>query len=144
MDFFVSQRTNCTELRALNRCRLYLQVIYLSDISSADGRCILDECRLGNRPHNRQSTLKWPIQPKSPATAWKIWTTALAALHIHGRLHKPLMEWIYASHQTWYCYLCPSTQSVFRNVHGKAWTKYPLYSATPPTISEGAKNLGTH
>jgi hypothetical protein len=97
MDFFITQRTNCTTLKIINWCRIYLKVIFLSDICSAD------------RPTN---------------TAWCVWATALKALKTNGQLNKPLGEWHSASHQICQCYFCPSSQHIFRKKSAKEWVKY--------------------
>jgi hypothetical protein len=47
MDYFVSMGLKPKILRILNRCRVYLQVILLSDICSADGTYILPASKSG-------------------------------------------------------------------------------------------------
>ncbi len=47
MDHFVSQGYKAHQLIQLNRCRLYLQVITLTDIVSADGMCIIPDTFIG-------------------------------------------------------------------------------------------------
>ena len=53
MDFFVTQGTSHKTLKILNRCRVHLQVLFLSDICSADGTTILQECKQGQHPKDR-------------------------------------------------------------------------------------------
>jgi hypothetical protein len=51
-DFFVSLQLPKRDLQRLNRCRIYLQVIFLSDISNADGRSLTSCYKSGSRcPH---------------------------------------------------------------------------------------------
>ncbi len=114
MDFFVQQNTHCSDLRVINRCRIYLQVLFLSDICSADGKSILSECCRGQRPLDRHSSLNWPIQPRPPNSAWKTWQTALATLHTNGTLHTPLGAWASPTHQEWFSYLCPHSRNILR------------------------------
>ena len=43
MDIFSNQGYNKNKLRAINRCRIYLRVITLSDIGTYDGKTICPE-----------------------------------------------------------------------------------------------------
>jgi hypothetical protein len=47
MDYFISLKYTHTDLDLLNKCRVYLQVLTLADITSADGRKIV--------PHFKQA-----------------------------------------------------------------------------------------
>jgi hypothetical protein len=49
MDYFLSCNLKTNVLRILNRCRLYLQVLTLSDITSADGTYILPAVKNGEK-----------------------------------------------------------------------------------------------
>ena len=48
------------ELCSINRCRLYLQVFYLSDIASGNGRKLLREAYEGQILTQQQSKWQWP------------------------------------------------------------------------------------
>ena len=48
------------EVARINRCRLYLQVFYLSDIVSGNGRTVLQEALDGQVLRHRHSQWKWP------------------------------------------------------------------------------------
>jgi hypothetical protein len=39
-DYFISQKYISAEMRLLNMCRLYLQVVFLSEIVTTDGQRI--------------------------------------------------------------------------------------------------------
>jgi hypothetical protein len=80
---------NKQDLRKINNCRLYLQVHTLAEITDTDGIRILPEAFTGSHCGNptqpelwkySKSTLRWPIQPKPPATAWKKWQYFLRQL----------------------------------------------------------------
>jgi hypothetical protein len=49
MDHFLQLSYSNVQLGTLNRCRLYLQAINLSDITSADGTIIIPACKQGRR-----------------------------------------------------------------------------------------------
>jgi hypothetical protein len=50
------------QLWSYDRCQIYVGVIYLSEIGTADGRNIAREAWDGSR--DRLSPLRWPYQPK--------------------------------------------------------------------------------
>jgi hypothetical protein len=55
---------------AFNRCRRFLGVFYLSEITTADGQCIHRESWRGCRP--RFSPLLWPHQPNPGPQSWRV------------------------------------------------------------------------
>jgi len=62
MDHFMSLKVPHKTLEILNHCRIYLQVITLSEIATANGLSILPEVKLGCCQETRVSTLQWPNQ----------------------------------------------------------------------------------
>lgn len=77
MDVIIQYNFTPKQLQHINHCRLYLQVILLSDITSADGKHVLHTVQSGFRPKDRSSNLHWPRQEKPPEVAWDLWRTAL-------------------------------------------------------------------
>jgi hypothetical protein len=57
MEIFQMHNFSSNQLRYLNHCRLFLQVITLSDITSADGQQILSNAMQGFPILERTSTL---------------------------------------------------------------------------------------
>jgi hypothetical protein len=55
MEFFLTLTKNLSILRALNHCRVYLQVLLVSDIATADGHQLLPEVKLGYVPNQKSS-----------------------------------------------------------------------------------------
>jgi hypothetical protein len=82
---FVSITKTPSVLKTLNQCRLYLQVITVSDITSACGAYILPEIKEG-KLNGRRSTLKWPIQGHPTKTDWTIWSNHLTFLETGQQL----------------------------------------------------------
>jgi hypothetical protein len=101
MDHFRSLGYPALQLRILNHCRLYLRVIFLSDIVSADGSVIIPACKQGHQLADRISTLNWPIQPSPPPSAWTLWKQALAHFESNDWLIIPLKQWTGETHQRW-------------------------------------------
>ena len=65
------------KLLQLNRCRLYLQVETLSDITDGTGNQISIPSYQGQKYHHRTSLHDWPEQPSPDARHWKLWRQAL-------------------------------------------------------------------
>jgi hypothetical protein len=64
------------DLAAFNRCRLFLGIIFLSEITTADGCSFARNAWLGIRP--RFTPLLWPYQPNPGPKSWRIWRGLLA------------------------------------------------------------------
>ena len=77
MDILVNeltaQNTTESEILTLNRCRLYLQVVTLSDICCSDGLSIDRAIYLGERYEDRKSRWIWPEQARPSTKEWENW-----------------------------------------------------------------------
>jgi hypothetical protein len=120
MEFFLTITRNISILKALNHCRVYLQVLLVSDIATANGCQLLPEVKLGYVP-NQKSSLKWPIQGRPSLSDWNIWSHHLAFLESGNRLTKPLGKWISNPHQEWETYYHPLTRMAYK-LTKKQWT----------------------
>lgn len=76
MDVVNSNWTKKSELLAFNRCRLYLKVNTLAEISTADGKSIDKQAWVGTRPAH--TTHLWPLQEKPGPKSWQTWRRLLA------------------------------------------------------------------
>ena len=65
------------ELILINQCRIYLKVMFLSDIVSGDGKFIEENYILGKLPIDRTSQWNWPFQNRPSDMAWSLWRKAL-------------------------------------------------------------------
>jgi hypothetical protein len=99
MDFFLTLKLPTTLMERLNRCRVYLQVITLSDTTTACGKYLLPTIKTGTRQATRHSTLQWPTQGSPTKSDWKLWNTILSHLENNNRLIQPLGLWIHPTHQ---------------------------------------------
>jgi len=123
MDYFVSLRLPHSALKSLNYCRLYLQVITLSDISSADGTYILPEAKMGLPLPYRTSVLHWPTQGRPHSEAWVVWRHSLSYLEEREKLIQKLGEWKEPSHQKWQAYFNPEDQNAYITEDGQGYRK---------------------
>ena len=60
-----------TELIHLNACRMYLQVSFLSDITSPNGKIIMIQFLRETKPKYPRSTFYWSNQAFPSKSAWK-------------------------------------------------------------------------
>jgi hypothetical protein len=61
----------------INRCRLFLQVECLSDISDAEGKKILEEWFYPDTTKSSRSLKNWPLQGDPGQESWKLWKKIL-------------------------------------------------------------------
>ncbi len=72
MDYAMQLHLSTAQIRGINQCRLYLQVLTISDISTVEGRHLHPNI-LSNKPLYRTSTLQWPFQANPPKSGWRMW-----------------------------------------------------------------------
>ena len=126
MEDFVASGVTHDTLKRLNACRLYLQVITVSDICDAAGRMILEESLHGRLTRDRVSSFKWPIQPRPSQRAWKAWRDTLHRLYTRDasvRLRTTLGPWVAHSHQKWIWFFDKVNGIVYRR-DGNTYTRY--------------------
>ncbi len=130
MDYIVTLNVSNKILKRINRCRVHLQVIFLSDICSADGSFILPCYKQGRQDSYRRSTLDWPRQPSPPRQDWALWSRTLCHLETAGKLSKPLGSWVAMGHQKWSSFYDPSTSEV--HIHEpNGWNVHtPIYRSS--------------
>ena len=100
MEVFASWNIKKKEMKAINRCRIYLQVIYVSDITKYDGRTIVQDAL--EVQQFRRSTLQWSRQIRPIKADRNTWNKYISKLCFNGNeLITTLGMWINPSHQTW-------------------------------------------
>ena len=100
MDIFDGWSLTTQEMKLLNMCRLYLQVVSVADITSLNGNVILSKYMECNRV--RKSTMLWPKQVEPPKRATNVWLKAIRRLTLgQGTLIIPLGKWTIPTHQMW-------------------------------------------
>lgn len=131
MDYFISLKLPKNAMVRLNRCRLYLRVLTISDIASACGTYILSAAKHGQLEFMRSSTLRWVSQGQPTKTDWATWRESLAHLEHNNRLIQPLGQWIDTTHQHWTYFLDPATNQVY---HSNSQRRYsPIVRPAPRT-----------
>jgi hypothetical protein len=92
------------EQTLINRCRLFLQVECISDISDSDGRHIAKSWLYKDGRKNSASTKRWPKQSDPGEQAWRIWRNflikSLTAETL--QLRRPLGAWTHLNQHRQY------------------------------------------
>lgn len=115
-----------SDLELINQCRLYHQVITVSDIASADGKSIDHQYTTNERHKDRQSTLQWPSQGCPSKAAWSVWNKALAHLLDKNKLQQPVGGWIHKPHQEWHWKVRLTDNSLYHLVDREWWRFRPI------------------
>jgi hypothetical protein len=109
---------------SMNRCRGYLGVIFLSDMSTADGKH-LEQFTFDTKENSTRSSYKFPRE--EPTTGnWKRWCSFWVDFTTTGRrLHVNLGKWINPTHRTWRWYYNKELDDLVRLEH-KVLSHYKL------------------
>jgi hypothetical protein len=90
------------EVRRINYCRIYLQLVTISDLTTTEGDRIDPAILSGNRPQ-RQSAyrLEWPRQERPSSREWTLWRSVVNKLWSDeaGKLHTALGPWLMPIHE---------------------------------------------
>ena len=105
MDLLIHHKVSHDCLRIMNTCRMYLQIIFVSDMVSADGKTVLQWASHPKDTIQNRSSLHWRTQTRPTESMWKTWRyTILTVLQITTdyentwRLRQPLGRWIHFDH----------------------------------------------
>ena len=141
-----------TILKAFHQCRIYMQVTFLSEITTANGLRIERTSWIGQGHHN--SPLLWPQQQAPGPKSFRIWRRLLASAFLLGhrrrvcprtidlRLQQPLKAWLPTSNwlrSCWTAFFSPTTRQLYRatantyTLHSK--TLSPRTRGTPQCIA---------
>ena len=92
------------ELREINKCRMFLKVVLLSDICTGDGKFVTKSSWHGNIDDTRKMIYQWPYQGPLPYSYWTTWQKALRKLCGPSLLlNQPLGKW-FSIHARTYLY----------------------------------------
>ena len=105
------------DMEAINRCRIYLQVLFISDISDYHGKFIIEDAV--NVIQFRYSTLGWPQQVRPNKKDRNTWAKYIVKLgHGDGNLITTLGRWTGKSHQLWKYMLDEEKMYLLRTIDG--------------------------
>jgi hypothetical protein len=121
MDSTTIKELSRKEQILVNRCRLFLQIENLSDITNAEGKQILSQY-INNHPTKpSRSRKKWPLQGDPGREAWNIWKRVIsrAFLNANDELLKPLGAWTKQNMTRNYEAYWSQTEAALIQQHGK-------------------------
>ena len=125
---------NENKLHQLNRCRMYLKVITLSDITNSTGKALCKYAQKGEEHPDRFSTKHWPTQHNLHPKYWQQWRAAIKEAFCTAgtqKLKKKLGKW-YTSHpqsQIWDTFADPLTGDLIcttEDEHHTIYTRFPV------------------
>jgi hypothetical protein len=138
MEDAMSGNFTDSEIRDINRCRVFLQVECLSDVCTADG--LTTDPGLQAQPPMvvSQSAIKWPRQgipgPRSWAT-WRIFIKTYTRDSTNNRLRQTLGPWTrpdlrkwptyYDSSSQMLCQIVSQTNTATLGTSSTSWTYHP-------------------
>ena len=133
MEIFQSLDLNKETVLSLNRCRVSLESIFLSDLTTVDGRYLEDAVfNLGDR--GQSSSFKFPREAPTRDN-WDRWFNFWHSFTATGnKLNVPLGNWINPTHRIWKWYYRAETDDLFR-IEGLTVYHYRLTSGFRVTRS---------
>jgi hypothetical protein len=109
----------------VNRCRVYLQVLWWSEITDERGEAISDNAINGRREPYVHNKWKWPIQERPNAQDWEVWMLAISMGQFKSRrgrieLQRPLGCWQDGNY-VWY--YDPACDRLLHSPSDTVWTR---------------------
>ena len=131
METIDNLRLPSPTMKAINRCRMFLRVTTLSDITNGDGHTLhpntFNHVRFGKRDN-----WSWPPQGMPDTSDWKHWDAAVRTSFLHGqRLLQPLSHWTLPPEtykETWDFFLTSDNKLIQHNEN--QWYTYHPIDAT--------------
>jgi hypothetical protein len=109
-------------MKELNRCRIYLQAFFVSDITEINGKYISPWARSGKDVW-KGTVWDWTIQQRP--TKWAAWKKLMGIVSQDNTLFEPLCQWITTKgHQRQEWFLDGSGGTLFPR-HGDEWKLFP-------------------
>jgi hypothetical protein len=103
MEIIFSQNFDFTEITRINRCRVYLQTLFISDITAADGK-YLEHFVFIPGSNTRCSRYTF-LREKSIRQDWDLWVNFWHGFTTTGgKLKTPLGGWMNPIHRIWNWY----------------------------------------
>jgi hypothetical protein len=111
-----SQLFTARQIQRINYCRLFLQVVTISDMTNASGNRLFQGMLSGNTTDIlSETTWHHTHQGRPNPATWKLWRRACALFSTKGVLHDSLDEWLLPAAQQrrqWPHYFDPTTDTI--------------------------------
>ena len=135
MAFAMQHGVVGVDLVRLNRCRLWLNLLFLSDIITADG-AHWEQSLVGDSPISIASAYTFPPARPTP-TDWKVWTTFWNSVSGPSRSSERVLgPWMHPTHRLWRWFYAEETDQL-QLVDG---TKLHIYSRRGTTSTRSQRS----
>jgi len=118
MEEFVKYGYSKQKLLTLNKCRMYLNAITLTDLVNGRGNQITTDSMMGRRNDSRRSTFQWKTMNRPGYNSWLVWSTALRQVFCstdNGHsLTVALGSWLHTKYCDWDWYFDPKKDVLYR------------------------------
>ena len=105
------------KLLRLNKCRIYLQVVTLADITNGDGSKISHNYLNGRKDPSRRSKFEWTKQVRPNCNAWYEWAEAISSIFCSTdngtTLLQSLGTWSHTKYHDWDWYFDSGEASLY-------------------------------
>jgi hypothetical protein len=105
------------ELQDITRCRIYMRVFFLSDITNIQGTLIETWAISGKRQTTRTPAWAWPVQHRP--IYWNEWKDAIEFLVPKGTVTPALDAWIKEHHQIQEWYYDAEDKTIYHHTNGQ-------------------------
>ena len=121
MEAFEEQNYSSQQLQILHRCRIYLQVLTLSDIMTGQGNGFTSSFNC-QKDHQRRNKYKWPFQPSPSQSMIKLWKKALRKTFQlkAGTTSYTIGRWLHHNIHDWTWFYQPSSNLIYQQF-GLLW-----------------------
>jgi hypothetical protein len=129
MELFPANQVPTSELLSINRCRLYLQAFFISDIADGSGTYIMEDAWHGRKIDTVFKNKLWPQQGNPKRSDWSIWREKLKLqLLVRGlRLKSNLGDW-FGFNSNWPWYFSPADGNLY-HFSDTGWQSFPPVNA---------------
>ena len=116
-------------LLSINRCRIFLCAIFLSDLATANGRS-LDKTRCDRFcDHDKDSIYSFPRERPSYRN-WEVWDSLWTAYcQRDGNFPTHLGRWVHTTHRIWRWFFCQEEDAVIERSGEELWVYRPCMEA---------------
>ncbi len=122
----------------MNRCRLFLQALWISDISDGDGKSVQESAWQGKQITNPHHDKSWPIQGQPSHADWLIWRLYINKCLTYRGLKLRIHLGLWFRSKDWPWFYSPTEDRLYYN-EGDNWLFYqriprrngrPIFSKT--------------
>ena len=110
-----------TDLKHINRCRIYLRVTSQADITNGNGLKLRNGVMKGELTQHHRDYYLWPRQDRPGLSSWRIWRKAikkcfLRGVELHVKATMQLGRWTDGERENWNWFFVTRTQRLFQRL----------------------------